>query len=114
MTAVAGVTWSLCTCDDGRHSYPDLDVWDVDRGVAELVAAFIPASVPRHLLRRTAVVAVEVVHVDAADPDAPVGEVPPVLTLGRSARRYDQCDETCTTDCGHCKGAGRPVSLAGA
>lgn len=24
-------------------------------------------------------------------------------------RRYDQCDGTCTVDCGHCKGAGRPV-----
>jgi hypothetical protein len=23
-------------------------------------------------------------------------------------RRYSQCDETCTTDCGHCKGLGRP------
>jgi len=23
--------------------------------------------------------------------------------------RYDQCDDTCTTDCGHCKGAGRPA-----
>lgn len=23
--------------------------------------------------------------------------------------RYDQCDETCTVDCGHCKGAG-PVT----
>lgn len=22
--------------------------------------------------------------------------------------RYDQCDGTCTTDCGHCKGAVRP------
>ena len=22
--------------------------------------------------------------------------------------RYDQCDETCTTDCGHCKGQGWP------
>lgn len=22
--------------------------------------------------------------------------------------RYDQCDDTCTTDCGHCKGAGKP------
>jgi len=22
--------------------------------------------------------------------------------------RYDQCDESCTTDCGHCKGAGPP------
>lgn len=22
--------------------------------------------------------------------------------------RYDQCDDTCTVDCGHCKGAGRP------
>ncbi|MEV7962353.1 hypothetical protein [Oerskovia paurometabola] len=26
--------------------------------------------------------------------------------------RYDQCDATCTTDCGHCKGQGRPVPLA--
>lgn len=25
-------------------------------------------------------------------------------------KRYDQCDETCTTDCGHCKGQGRPTS----
>lgn len=24
-------------------------------------------------------------------------------------RRYDQCDETCTTDCGHCKGAASPT-----
>jgi len=23
--------------------------------------------------------------------------------------RYDQCDDTCTVDCGHCKGRGRPV-----
>jgi|SRR5690606_23282 len=26
--------------------------------------------------------------------------------------RYDQCDDTCTTDCGHCKGQGRPSPLA--
>jgi hypothetical protein len=24
-------------------------------------------------------------------------------------RRYDQCDKTCTVDCGHCKGKGRPA-----
>jgi len=23
--------------------------------------------------------------------------------------RYDQCDDTCTTDCGHCKGHGKPA-----
>jgi len=23
-------------------------------------------------------------------------------------KRYDQCDGTCTVDCGHCKGKGRP------
>ena len=23
--------------------------------------------------------------------------------------RYDQCDDTCTVDCGHCKGQGRPA-----
>lgn len=26
------------------------------------------------------------------------------------AERYGQCDDTCTVDCGHCKGAGKPVS----
>jgi len=25
-------------------------------------------------------------------------------------KRYDQCYDDCTTDCGHCKGAGRPVA----
>lgn len=29
-------------------------------------------------------------------------------TEGSAARRYDQCDESCTTDCGHCKGEGPP------
>lgn len=24
------------------------------------------------------------------------------------SQRYDQCDSTCTTDCGHCKGQGPP------
>jgi hypothetical protein len=28
------------------------------------------------------------------------------------AERYEQCDGTCTVDCGHCKGAGRPASLS--
>jgi hypothetical protein len=27
--------------------------------------------------------------------------------------RYAQCDDTCTTDCGHCKGAGRPTEPTG-
>jgi hypothetical protein len=26
--------------------------------------------------------------------------------------RYDQCDTTCTVDCGHCKGQGRTVATA--
>lgn len=26
--------------------------------------------------------------------------------------RYDQCDETCTTDCGHCKGKGKPTDAS--
>lgn len=25
--------------------------------------------------------------------------------------RFDQCDSTCTTDCGHCKGAGKPPTF---
>ncbi len=25
--------------------------------------------------------------------------------------RYDQCDDTCTVDCGHCKGAGIPAHI---
>jgi hypothetical protein len=27
--------------------------------------------------------------------------------------RYAQCDDTCTVDCGACKGDGRPARLAG-
>jgi hypothetical protein len=27
-------------------------------------------------------------------------------------QRYDQCDDDCTVDCGHCKGKGRPEPLA--
>lgn len=82
MSAATSTTWSLCTCDDSQHAYPDCDApddWSTDRGVAELVGAYIPASTPRHLLRRTAVVTVEVVHAHDADPDAPVGEIPPTL-----------------------------------
>jgi hypothetical protein len=30
-----------------------------------------------------------------------------------SASRYDQCDETCTIDCGHCKGAGFALIMVG-
>lgn len=26
------------------------------------------------------------------------------------ATRYDQCDDTCTVDCGHCKGQGVPAT----
>lgn len=29
------------------------------------------------------------------------------------AGRYSQCDDSCTVDCGHCKGAGAPL-VAGA
>ena len=25
-------------------------------------------------------------------------------------KRYDQCDVTCTVDCGHCKGVGPPIT----
>ena len=28
---------------------------------------------------------------------------------GQRPSRYDQCDGTCTVDCGHCKGAGTPT-----
>jgi hypothetical protein len=31
--------------------------------------------------------------------------------LALRPRRYDRCDETCTTDCGHCKGLGKPSAL---
>lgn len=36
----------------------------------------------------------------------PHGKYPPVTAL--PARHYDQCDDTCTVDCGHCKGAVKP------
>lgn len=46
-------------------------------------------------------------------------EIPECLTAyivnpvaERSPRRYDQCDETCTADCGHCKGKGIPHGWA--
>lgn len=29
------------------------------------------------------------------------------------ARRFEACREDCTTDCGHCKGHGRPAPLIG-
>lgn len=32
----------------------------------------------------------------------------PAANVGRVPRRYDRCDETCTVDCGHCKGTGVP------
>jgi hypothetical protein len=44
------------------------------------------------------------------DPDAQVFDIPGPLVdnrraeVARRAHRYDQCDEVCTTDCGHCKG----------
>lgn len=28
------------------------------------------------------------------------------VAMGLAQRRYDQCDSTCTVDCGHCKGEG--------
>ena len=31
------------------------------------------------------------------------------MTTTTPRHRYDQCDATCTVDCGHCKGAGRPT-----
>ena len=36
----------------------------------------------------------------------------PVSPSVEGPTRYDQCDGTCTVDCGHCKGAGRPGSVA--
>lgn len=33
------------------------------------------------------------------------------VSMAGRRRRYDQCDSTCTTDCGHCKGHGRPDEL---
>lgn len=37
---------------------------------------------------------------------------PPEDVVRPAPRRYGQCDETCTTDCGHCKGQGRPSGEA--
>lgn len=38
------------------------------------------------------------------------GAPEPVEAASPRPRRYSQCDGTCTVDCGHCKGAGRPPS----
>jgi hypothetical protein len=60
--------------------------------------------------------AVEALCVEAERWPAQWRSVPPAriraalasaATPGRP-RRYDQCDGTCTVDCGHCKGNGRP------
>jgi hypothetical protein len=37
---------------------------------------------------------------------------PDTATPGERPRRFDQCDDTCTTDCGHCKGKGLAASSA--
>lgn len=34
------------------------------------------------------------------------------LPPGHTRDRYAQCDDTCTVDCGPCKGAGRPAPAA--
>lgn len=33
-----------------------------------------------------------------------------LATMTHSPARYDQCDDTCTVDCGHCKGQGPPAT----
>lgn len=35
---------------------------------------------------------------------------PPLVPRPWPYNRFDQCDELCTVDCGHCKGAGRPAA----
>lgn len=37
-----------------------------------------------------------------------VHRAPAVFDARQRRRRYGQCDVTCTVDCGHCKGQGRP------
>ena len=63
MTATT-VTYSLCTCDDGQHEYPDrpaADLMQPDRASAERLGVYIAGSIPRHLIRRTALVTVDVI-----------------------------------------------------
>ena len=58
------VAYSMCTCDDGQHEYPDrpaADLMQPDRAAAEREGAYIPGSIPRHLIRRTALVTVDVI-----------------------------------------------------
>lgn len=38
------------------------------------------------------------------DPDLMKVDLDEAARLARHGRRYGQCDETCTVDCGHCKG----------
>lgn len=54
----------------------------------------LPGSAPRRFARDVRAVL-----------DAPVA--PPATPR---PRRYDQCDHTCTVDCGHCKGQGPPAA----
>jgi hypothetical protein len=36
------------------------------------------------------------------------GDLAALRGVEEAPKRYDQCDQTCTTDCGHCKGNGPP------
>lgn len=48
------------------------------------------------------------------EPGESVRPVTPAATRAEASRaqRFDQCDGTCTVDCGHCKGAGRPAEAS--
>ena len=62
MTATT-VTYAICTCTDALHAYPDCDRPDdmsTNRFVAEAEGAYIAGSIPRHTIRRTALVTVDV------------------------------------------------------
>jgi hypothetical protein len=78
--------WALCYCDDAMHEYPDACEWDTDRGVAEMIGLYIPGIVPRHLLRLTSLTTIDViVHAEDADPERPVGEIPPTCAMRGTA-----------------------------
>ena len=104
-------TFGVCGCGDDTHPRAERGLaLATDPNDARAALAYYPAST----VHVVAVIETVVRLPDEEPIDSPTGHLAMSLLMPRFGRRYDQCDETCTTDCGHCKGAGRPASMAGA
>jgi hypothetical protein len=76
----------------------------VEAMAEEWLSEFGPASELENVMGQQSVTIATAVRLIRAALAGPEPDTTP--------RRFDQCDATCTTDCGHCKGAGRPEAGA--